>query len=64
MFGKCERNVNTTLFISVVERVEQNTLYDTPYAQKNSKFMYHLNLTKKMVDANLENKINNTTEKL
>jgi len=30
MFGKCERNVNTTLFISVEEGVEQNTLYDTP----------------------------------
>jgi len=33
MFGKCERNVYTTLFISVVEGVEQKTLYDTP--QKN-----------------------------
>jgi len=34
MFGKCERNVNTTLFISVVEGVEQNTLYDSLRSQK------------------------------
>lgn len=42
MFGKCERNMTTTLPISAVKRVEQNSLCDMPFIQKIWKFTYYL----------------------